>query len=51
MNAQHVVKLLAIANNNDLPAVEYRCQELKKEVAILEFQKHNLVGHLRHSNP
>src|SRR5918992_5263972 len=48
MNAQHVVKLLEIANNHDLPAVEYRCQELKKEVAILEFQKHNLVGHLRH---
>jgi nitrite reductase/ring-hydroxylating ferredoxin subunit len=41
MNAQHVVKLLAIANNNDLPSVEDRCQELKKELAILEFQKHN----------
>jgi hypothetical protein len=43
MNTQHVVKLLAIANNNDLPSVEYRCQELKKEAAILEFQKHNSV--------
>src|SRR5918992_128072 len=44
MNAQHVVKLLAIANNNnDLPAIEHRYQELKKELAILEFQKHNSV--------
>jgi hypothetical protein len=43
MNAQHVIKLLAIANNNDLPELENRYQELKKELAILEFQKHNSV--------
>jgi hypothetical protein len=31
MNAQHVVNLLKIANNH-LPAVEQRCEDLKREV-------------------
>jgi hypothetical protein len=40
MNAQHVVNLLAIANNH-LPSVEYRYQELKREVNFLEACKKN----------
>jgi hypothetical protein len=40
MDTQHVVKLLAIANN-DLPSVEYRYETLKKEAATLEFKKEN----------
>ena len=43
MGIQQVNRLLKIANNNDLPELENRYQELKKEVAILEFQKHNSV--------
>jgi DNA-binding CsgD family transcriptional regulator len=43
MGIQHVNRLLNIANNNDLPELENRYQELKKELAILEFQKHNSV--------
>jgi hypothetical protein len=40
MNAQHVVKLLAIANN-DLPSVEYRCEKLKRQEAYLQAGNHN----------
>ena len=40
MNTQHVVNLLKIANNH-LPAVEQRCQELKREVYSLEGDKRN----------
>jgi transposase len=40
MNTQHVGKLLAIANNH-LPSVEYRYQELKREVNFLEVGKKN----------
>src|SRR5918992_4141992 len=43
MGIQHVNRLLNIANNNDLPELENRYQELKKELAILELQKHNSV--------
>jgi hypothetical protein len=42
MNTQHVVNLLKIANNH-LPAVEQRCQELKREVYSLEGDKRNSV--------
>jgi hypothetical protein len=35
MNAQHVVNLLAIANN-DLPSVEQKCQTLKRQEASLQ---------------
>jgi hypothetical protein len=40
MKPHHVVKLLAIANN-DLPSVEYRCQELKREEASLQARNRN----------
>jgi hypothetical protein len=40
MGVQHVVKLLEIANN-DLPAVEYRHERLKREVDSLESWKLN----------
>jgi hypothetical protein len=40
MGVQHVVKLLAIANN-DLPAVEYRHERLKRQVDSLESWKLN----------
>jgi hypothetical protein len=40
MNAQHIVKLLAIANNH-LPAVESRYQELKREEASLQASNQN----------
>jgi hypothetical protein len=40
MDAQHVVKLLTIAND-DLPAAEYRYQELKREEASLKALNHN----------
>ena len=40
MGAQHIVKLLKIANN-DLPAVEYRPERLKSEVDSLESWKLN----------
>jgi hypothetical protein len=39
MGVPHVNRLLTIANNNDLPAVELRSEGLKKEAATLEFQK------------
>jgi hypothetical protein len=40
MGVQHVVKLLAIANN-ELPAVEYRHERLKRQVDSLESWKLN----------
>jgi chromosome segregation ATPase len=40
MNAQHVGKLLVIADNH-LPVVEYRYQELKREEASLEAGNRN----------
>ena len=40
MSIQHVISLLKIANN-DLPAVEYRLQELRKEKASLEAGNRN----------
>jgi hypothetical protein len=46
MNAQHVVNLLAIANN-DLPSVEYRCERLKREEASLKAGNHNSARTLK----
>jgi hypothetical protein len=40
MNGQQVIRLLTIANNH-LPAVEQRCQELKREAYSLEGDKSN----------
>jgi hypothetical protein len=40
MNAQHIVKLLAIANNH-LPSVESRYQELKREEASIKAGNQN----------
>jgi hypothetical protein len=40
MNSPQVIRLLAIANN-DLPSVEQRCENLKREVASLEGDKRN----------
>jgi hypothetical protein len=40
MNGQHIVKLLAIANNH-LPSVEQRCEKLKREADSLEGEKRN----------
>ena len=40
MNAQHIVKLLAIANNH-LPAVGQRYEDLKREAYSLEGDKRN----------
>ena len=40
MNTQQVIRLLAIANNH-LPAVEQRCEKLKREVHSLEGDKRN----------
>jgi type II secretory pathway component GspD/PulD (secretin) len=40
MNAQQVIILLAIANNH-LPAVEQRCEDLKREVYSIEGDKRN----------
>ena len=42
MNVQHVNRLLTIANN-DLPAVEYRYEIRKNEVADLEAEKRNSI--------
>jgi hypothetical protein len=40
MDAQQVVRLLTIANN-DLPSVEYRCEKLKREEASLQAGNQN----------
>jgi hypothetical protein len=40
MNAQHVIRLLTIANNH-LPSVEQRCEDLKREVYSIEGDKRN----------
>jgi hypothetical protein len=42
MDAQQVVRLLTIANN-DLPSVEYRCEKLKREEASLKAGNQNSV--------
>ena len=42
MNTQQVIRLLTIANNH-LPAVEQRCQELKRQVYSLEGDKRNSI--------
>jgi hypothetical protein len=42
MNTQQVIRLLTIANNH-LPAVEQRCEDLKREVASLEGDKRNSI--------
>jgi chromosome segregation ATPase len=40
MNTQYIVNVLKIANNH-LPAVEYRCEKLKREEASLKAGNHN----------
>jgi hypothetical protein len=35
MGPEHVIKLLAIANNN-LPALQIRCQELQRQAGSLK---------------
>jgi hypothetical protein len=35
LNEQHVIRFLKIANN-DIPSVEYRCQEFEREEASLK---------------
>jgi hypothetical protein len=38
LDVQHVIGLLAIANNR-LPAVEYKYEELQKQIGVLQYDK------------
>src|SRR5918995_2562556 len=48
-NIQQVIRLLNIANN-DLPAVENRCQQLRREEASLKFSNQNAAKTLQDLN-
>ena len=42
MGIPHVINLLSIANNN-LPSVEYRYEQLQRQISVLEFDKRSSV--------